>query len=315
MTQAQGYRGQLVMDFEAEFGKTPDTPNGLRMPIQRSNIQSKQNSQDDQTIRNRRDPAMPSEGNIDVSGQVVVPVDMIAFGYWLKAIFGNPETTGDGPYTHVFKPTNVQPSLVLEQGFTDIGVYELFNGCKVGKISIPIGTEGDLVATMDIMGMKETIGATSFDATPTDIVLTKFTQPQLTIEEGGAEIAIVTEGTLDIDLGLDGNTYRVGGQGFRGAINEGLMQVTGNITAFFENNVLLNKAINRTESSLKLKWTNGTSSLEILIPELKFDRNSPGIDGPQGVRINLPFKGYYQDNSDNACIKVTLVNNQASYAA
>jgi len=314
MGQAQGYRGRLTLDFETTYNTTPDVPNGILMPIQSSKVRSKQNLAEDKTITGRRDPAQPSMGFIDVSGPVAVPVDEIAIGYWLKAIFGSPTTTGTGdPYTHVFKPGLTQPSMVLEQAFPDINQYFLFNGCKVGKLGISFGGDGDLTASIDVMGAKETISATSFDTTPTEIPLTKFGNFQAAITDNGVSLAVVTKADLNLDMGLDGDTYVLGGGGFRGSVNEGIIGVSGNITALFTDAILLNKAMAGTTSKIALKLTNSTHSLEFKIPELMYERNSPTIDGPKGVMVELAFKAFYRNSVENAVIVVTLVNGQATY--
>jgi len=312
--QAQGYRGQLGMDFETTYKTTPAVPSGILMPIQSSKIQSKQNLAEDKTIRGRRDPAQPSMGFVNVDGSITVPVDEIAIGYWLKAIFGAPATTGSADlYTHVFKPGFVQPSLVLEQGFTDIGQYFLFNGCKVGKFAISFGGDADLSATIDIMGAKETISGTTFDSTLTQIVLRKFNNFQAAVIEGGAALATITKADLTIDLGLDGDTHVLDGTPCRSSVNEGLISVSGTITALFESIVLLNKAIAGTTSSIALKLASGTHSLEFKMPEVMYERDSPTIDGPKGVLVSLPFKAFYSASVENSVIVVTLVTSQATY--
>ncbi|AIF52003.1 phage tail tube protein [Pelosinus sp. UFO1] len=314
MTQAQGYRGQLAMDFETTYNTTPAVPNGILMPIQSSKVKSKQNLSEDKTITGRRDPAQPSMGFIDVSGSIAVPVDELGIGYWLKAIFGDPVTTGASePYTHVFKPGLSQPSLVLEQAFPDIGQYFLFNGCKVGKFGISFGGDGDLTANIDVMGAKETISNASFDTTLTPIPLTKFGNFQASITDNGVSLAVVTKADLNLDMGLDGDTYVLGSGGFRGSVNEGIIGVSGNVTALFTDATLLNKAMAGTTSKIALKLTNGTHSLEFKIPELMYERNSPTIDGPKGVVVELSFKGFYRNSVENAVIVVTLVNGQATY--
>lgn len=312
--QAQGYRGQLGFCFETTYNQTPAVPNGILMPIQSSKVRSKQNLAEDKTITGRRDPAQPSMGFIDVSGPVAVPVDEIAIGDWLKAVFGDPVTTGTAdPYTHVFNPSLSQPSLVLEQAFPDINQYFLFNGCKVGKLGISFGGDGDLTANIDIMGAKETISTTSFDSTLTPIPLTKFAPFKASISENSFDLAVVTKCDLNLDMGLDGDTYVLGGNGFRGSVNEGIIGVSGNITALFTDAVLLNKAMAGTTSKITLKLTNGTHSLEFKLPEVMYERNSPTIDGPKGVLVELSYKAFYRNSVENAVIVVTLVNGQASY--
>jgi len=45
----------------------------------------------------RRDPLAPIKDAVTADGDVVVPLDAEAFGFWLKAAFGAPTTTGTGP--------------------------------------------------------------------------------------------------------------------------------------------------------------------------------------------------------------------------
>ena len=43
-----------------------------------------------------RDPLAPIKDAVTADGDVVVPIDAEAFGFWLKAAFGEPSTTGTG---------------------------------------------------------------------------------------------------------------------------------------------------------------------------------------------------------------------------
>lgn len=315
MSRARGYKSHLALAYETAYGQTPASPTGYNMPFNQAKLAIKQNLIDSATIRSRRDQVQPTAGNADVSGSIVVPIDQIGFGFWLRAMFGNPATSGSGdPYTHIFKVTESQPSLVLEQQYTDIPACEMFNGCKVNKFSFTYGGDNELTANLDIIGAKRTVSSEPFAATLNDIPILKFNNFQGTIEEGGSPLAIVTEASLNADFGLDGNTYTIGGGGYRTELPEGILQVSGNIKAFFEDTVLLNKAINNTESSLKFKFASGVHSLEFFMEEVIFQQTSPGIESEKGIFINLPFKAFYNNGSGGSAIVATLVNNYASYA-
>ena len=156
--QAIGVYTTLKMGFETEFGKDPAdlATKAVQMPFNTCGLAASQNKTDPATIRGRRDPVEPIMSNIDVSGDLAVPMDATAFGYWWKAAMGAPVTTAvegkDGFFKHVFKPADDQPSLVLEKGFSKINSYAKYNGCKVSKISISAGGDGELTATISIMG-------------------------------------------------------------------------------------------------------------------------------------------------------------------
>lgn len=158
-----------------------------------------------------------------------------------------------------------------------------------------------------------TVGATPFASALTDISLLKFSNFQGTIEEGGSQLAIVTEASLNVDFGLDGNNYTIGGGGYRTELPEGYLQVSGSIKAFFKDTVLLNKAINNTKTSLNFKFTNGAHSLGFKMEEVIIQQTSPGIESEKGIMINLPFKAFYNNGTGGSVIVATLVNDYASY--
>jgi hypothetical protein len=312
--QARGYRSQVVIDFESVFGTSPETPNGIQVPINSCGIRAEQATIEDNTIRNNRNQSKPARGNINVSGGMVVPLDVTAIGHWLKSGFGAPTTTGTGPYVHTYKVTNSQPSLVIEKGFTDITQYELFNGCRLNSLALSFTSgDNDLTANLDFLGASRAFSETAYDSTPTAVALNKFSNFQAAVQEGGSDIAKLTEVSLNVAFGLDGNQYCLGGGGKRGDIPEGMVVVTGNIKGLFEDLALYNKAINDTESSLKVTLTNGTNILVIDIPELQYEQNSPEISGPAGVMVDLNYRAYYENHADASAIKFTLTNSQATY--
>ncbi|WP_312516273.1 phage tail tube protein [Anaerospora sp.] len=316
MSRAKGYNSQLAMAYEQAYGQTPGTPAGYNMPFNQAKIGITQNLIESATIRGRRDKQQPVIGNVDVSGSLVVPLDQVGTGYWLRSMFGNPVTTGaSAPYTHVFKVTDSQPSLVLEQQYPDIPAYEKYNGCKINKFSFTYGGDAELVANIDIIGARRTIGSAPFAANLTEVPLVRFNNFQGVVEEGGAQLATVTEATLNVDFGLDNNTYTIGGGGYRTDLPEGVLQVSGTIKAFFSDTVLLNKAINNTKTSLKFKFVNGNHNLQFYMEEVVFEQTSPGIESDKGITINLPFKAFYANGGSGSIIVATLVNNQMSYSA
>lgn len=315
MAAAKGFKSTLALDFETTFGTDPGVPNGLSMPINTFDVKASRTLQQAQTITGSRNPVEPFAGNTAVGGSAVIPVDALAIGYWLKAIFGAPVTSGAGPYLHTFKITDTQPSLVLEKKFaTATASYMKLNGCKVSKFGMQVGGDGELVANLDIEGAKETIGTTPYDATLTAIALSRFNNFQAALTEGGVTVANCTAFSFDLECGLDTDVYVLGASGQRGDIPEGVMGVSGNLTTLFESTALLTKAMNSTETALVLTFTAGANILKFTFPEVLLELNTPGITGPQGVRLEIPWKAYYGNDAGASAIKVELTNTQAVYA-
>lgn len=166
---------------------------------------------------------------------------------------------------------------------------------------------------MELLGAQRTVNTTPFTANLTEVPLVKYNNFQGSLEEGGVPLAIVTEASLQVDFGLDGNSYAIGSGGCRTALPEGTLQVSGNIKAFFEDAVLMNKAINNTKTSLNFKFTNGAHSLGFFMEEVVLQQTSPGIENEKGIIINLPFKAFYSNGSGGSILVATLVNDCASY--
>lgn len=318
MAQARGYKSQVVIDFETAFGTDPASPNGLGMPINSWDVKASRALNSAQTLTGTRNPVQPFQGNVSVEGNAVVPVDLIAFGYWLRAMFGAPTTTGaSAPYTHKFKIGDTQPSLVVEKAF-DFGPAQSYikqNGVKVASMEITFGGDGELVANLSIVGAKEAQPSeTEYDATVTVVSMNRVNNFQAAITEGGSAIATITDLTLRVDFGLDTENRVIGGGGVLGDIPEGMVSVSGSLAALYTDNTLLAKGYGVTESSLAVTLTSSTHSLKLEIPELFYQWNTPGITGPQGVKQDMEFQGFYNNGSDASAFVATLINAVASYA-
>ena len=136
---------------------------------------------------------------------------------------------------------------------------------------------------------------------------------QVTFKEDGSKSNLGTDFSLDIDFGLDGDTYAIGGKGYRSFINDGITTVTGSLKAFFVDNTVIEKAEKGTPTKLEIAITNSEESLTIILPEVVYQRNTPGISGPEGVYIEMDYGAFYKDNENETAVQIELVNKIASY--
>lgn len=312
MPQAKGSNAKLVLGFESIYKTAPVA--GIVMPFNSSGLNAGRNLTGPGTMRGHRNPAEPIPGNWDVGGQLNIPLDARAMWYWLKALFGAPTTTANAAnWIHEFVVANTQPSITIEHQFEDLAtsIYNQYLGCKIGGFGLDVGGDGELVCNIDVVGAEESPQSASFDGSATDADFLRLNNFQASIKEGGSTLAISTQFGLKISTGLDPK-YLIGGNGYRGRINEGMVEVSGNVQVLFENDTLLNKAINNTTSSLEVTvGTADTGKLVVSVPELKFAPKSPPIDGPQGLMVSLDYQGFYTDsaaNPDESVVVVELYN-------
>ncbi|WP_321367583.1 phage tail tube protein [uncultured Desulfuromusa sp.] len=317
MAQAKGAKGQILIQEETAF-KTDPTPDAQKITFISCGLKQNRGQEASPSISGDRNPTKPLRLNTDVSGPLAVELQAY-IGLLFKATMGSVTTTGTGPYTHTFKVGDELPSLLVEKGFTDVGQYFKYNGNKVGSMSFSVTPAGAQPVTFNFVGAKETPSGTSFDATPTDLGKHSFDGFSIaTIEEGGVAIAnVLGIDNLTINNDPDTDQYSVGGEGERDDIPSGLVSVTGTVKARFENLTLYNKAVNDTESSLKIVYSKGdglgsagNESIEFLLSELTYAPNSPAISGPKGVLVELPFVAYYDDSAEASVLQITLKNAQ-----
>jgi len=186
-----------------------------------------------------------------------------------------------------------QKSLVIERAFADVAQYLVYNGCVANALSLNITAGQVVTGSVGFVGSKMTASGTVLDASitaaPTGDPFTAF---EGTLFEAGTAIAIITGMTLSLDNGVEANF--VVGSDETPQLSYGRSNLTGTVTAFFEDLVQLNKFINETESSLKMTLTDSANKvLQISIPRLKYNGGDIPVSGEQSLQINMPFQALY----------------------
>ena len=102
MARAQGARARMALAFETVYG-SPPTSGYTRVPFASTTLGSEQPLITSELLGYGRDPTAPIKDAVTADGDIVVPIDAAAFGFWLKAAFGEPTTSGSGAWTHEFR--------------------------------------------------------------------------------------------------------------------------------------------------------------------------------------------------------------------
>lgn len=139
MARAQGARSQLAAAFETVYGTAP-AGGFTRMPFAASTLSTEQPLLSSELLGYGRDPLAPIKDSITSDGDMTIPIDAEAFGFWLKATFGSPVTTGTspGPYTHTFETGKwTLPSMAIETGMPDVPRFAMYSGVMVNQLTGP----------------------------------------------------------------------------------------------------------------------------------------------------------------------------------
>lgn len=324
MGQQQGSNSVIIYDTETTFKSTPSPIDAFVLPFVSESFRMSRNLISSNTIRSSRNPQKPVRGNTDVSGDVTVELAP-QHGRLLKHAFGS-YTAATGVagqwYTHTFKIGSMPAGLVIEKQFTDLDTpaYFMYNGCRINSFRFSAKPEGMIEASFSILGAKETVGAASMDAGPTDLGHTPWDGMTATITRGGASLGTVTEIDFTLENNLDGNTFVIDGTSERYSLPAGTAKVSGTLKALFDSTTLYDLAVDYTETTLTIAFTSGTGDgtsgnekLTFYVDELVFKPQAPVIDGPTGVLVELPFEAYYNDAAEASAFRAILLSSTLAY--
>jgi hypothetical protein len=119
---------------------------------------------------------------------------------------------------------------------------------------------------------------------------------------------------LNLNFNITNGLYdaRIVGSRESANIGAGKSEITGEISVMFEDLTYFNKWLNETETSIKLTYTNGTSTCEFNFPRVKY--SGPGsreIESQEGVVLNLKFRALV-DSTEGSDVVITLINDEAT---
>lgn len=312
---ARGYRGEMLVGMETEFGKLPADAKGWQIPFNTESLTISRAKNTAATLRGTRNPAEPFDGNTAVDGDLVVPVDTSTFGLWLALLFGAPESTSqnDSLYKHVFKSGEELPSFWIEVMIaTQTPIYKRSLGCKINTLAMEAGGDGELTATLGLMAASQTQESAAAVVAPEEMPFNRLANFQALLKVDGKVTGNAMSFSANLDNGLDGDVRLLSGQGFRADLPEGLMGVSGTMDVMVTDGDLYAKALASTPLDLELSFSKGQESLAIKLPKVQLQVTGPVIDGPAGLKMIWNWQAYSVQPEDAAMI-VELVNTLPDY--
>lgn len=307
----QGINAVLYAVEESTYGTTPGTGFKKLPFVSHSMGEERPLIEDDQLGFGREglDPAYDVATN---DGDIVVPVDVSAIGFWLKGLFGGPATTGAGPYTHTFQSGGASlPSRSIEIGSPEVPAYSVHYGAVVNQLRIGMARSGMLNASISLIAQGEsaTVGS-SVAGTPTALQGARFAQATGVIKRDGTALGNIVSADLSISNGLD-KVEVIRSDGRIAGVVPGVVQVALRISARFDSLALLTAATDGTPVNLdEIGWTNGTSSLKFALPRVFLPRVKRPITGPRGIMADFNAQGSGQGGHK---VSATLINSVTSY--
>jgi hypothetical protein len=281
---------------ESTYGVTPATP--VFKPIRHTGttLSLSKNTTQSEEIRNDRQIADFRHGAFQTGGDINIELSYGSFDDILEAVLCGTWAT-DTPIsgTDQLKAGVVRRSFTIERLFADLLTaqkpYHRFTGCEFNSLQLQITADAMITGTVSVVGKgmaTDTViitGAT-YSAASTTSPLDSFTG---VLNENGSPIAVITEIQLTLENGLDPRFVVGSKESIRPSIARS--NVSGQITAYFENSALIDKFINETESDIDFTMPDGAgNAYKIILPRIKYNGGQPDVSGEGPITLAMPFQ-------------------------
>lgn len=189
-----------------------------------------------------------------------------------------------------------QRSFTVEQKLPDLDVSELFKGCRVNSASFSLPPTGLATVSFDIMGQDGEIltgNNAPFFASPTAAPNTGiFAGVSGSLRLAGAERGVVTG--VDFQVTNNMSMQAVVGAQIAPEIFYGRLVVTGNVSAYLQDESLINTFLNESEVELVVQMDlPGSAPASFMVfnfPRIKLQGSSKTIGPDGGVIASFPFQ-------------------------
>ena len=301
MAFAQGSRSSLSYIAETSFGTTPSTPTFAYLPFNTHSIDLTKDRVEGNEIQSDRMTRVDRHGNKQAGGSIETDLRKADFDELFESAFFNTFSTD------VLKVGTTPKYFTMEDEAADISQYRLFTGMAVSNMSVSIAPNQMVTGSFDMVGktMTQSGSTGSTGGTPTAASTNQpFDSYSGTISDGGSAISIVTS----IDFSLANSlapTFVVGSDAAQ-SLEYGRAVVEGTMTVYYEDETLINKFLNETESSIEVSVDDptGSNSYTFLFPRVKYNGASVPVQNPQSRLITMPFVALY-DATEDTNIKLT----------
>ncbi len=314
MARAQGARAQMALAFETTYG-TPPASGFTKIPFASTTLGSEQPLLNSELLGYGRDPLAPIKDAVTADGNVVAPIDAAAFGFWLKAAFGAPVTTGavPGPFTHEFRSGAWSlPSMSIETGMPEVPRYAMYSGCVLDSLSWQMQRSGLLTATASLVAQGEAIASNSVAGTLAELDLQRFGHFNGAITRNGQPLGNIISGEITYANNLD-RVETIRSDGRIDGADPSIAALAGKIEVRFADQVLVNQAIAGDPCALTFAYVlSSGESFTFTAHAVYLPRPRIEIPGPQGIQATFDWQAARDATLGRMCT-ATLVNDIEEY--
>jgi len=300
MAFAQGSRSSLSFITESTFGTTP-AGNFTNLPFSTHSLNLTKDRVAGTDIQADRMARVDRHGNRQVGGDIVVDLRDGDYDSFLESAMLNTWAT------NVLKVGVTPKFFSIEDYAADIDQARVFTGMSVSTMAISLAPNQMVATTFGMVGKDMSMSATEktqdaasgaapFDAYSGDLSIGNV--------GGAAPVAIVT--ALDFTLNNSYAPTFVIGDDSAPSLEYGRAEIEGTLTAYFEDDALINRFLNETETEIEVSVDDptGANTYTFQFPRVKINSADVGVDGPTSRMISMSFVALY-DTTEATSLKIT----------
>ncbi len=189
-----------------------------------------------------------------------------------------------------------QRSFTLQRSYGDINRFFVVTGARVNTMSLSINSNAIVTGSFGFLAKEGSFASTTAASVVTDAAsndVLNSTANVGSIFEGEYD-SVLTTAIQSVSLNVTNNMRQQSVVGSRTGIGVGTgsFEVTGSITAYFDDIALANKFVNHTATSLSLRFTDASgNALVLTFPKVYFESgNAPAGGINTDVVLNLGFR-------------------------
>lgn len=206
--------------------------------------------------------------------------------------------------TQRLKLGTTRRSFSLLRHFSDLSSgdkpFHVLVGQEVAKIALSAKAGEKVTATFSFIGRDLSLPAETAPSGSTYLSQTDnriFDAFSGFVKEGGVNNGDITEFTANIETGIAADRFVVGTDLMNRPIL-GKFKVSGQASAYFENEDLYEKFINGEDSSIELSLDDlDGNNTKIVVPKFKYTSGAPDVSATGSVMLSLAFEAYYDRTS------------------
>lgn len=307
MPFAQGSRTSLAYIAETTFGTTPSSPTFANLPVNTHSLDLTKDRVEGNEIQADRMPRVDRHGNKQAGGSIEVDLRKGDFDEFIESAMLSTWDATPVDADDELKVGTTPKYFSIEDAANDISQFRLFTGMSVSSMNVSIAPNQMVTTTFEMVGktMTQAGSTASTGGSPTAASTNSpFDSYSGTISDGGSGISIVTS----IDFSVSNSfapTFVVGSDSAQ-QLEFGRAVVEGTMTVYYEDETLINKFLQETESAVEVTVDDptGTNLYTFSFPRVKYNGASVPLQNPQSRLITLPFIALYDSTAEtNLLIK------------